>query len=315
MQTDSKKIRIAFFGTPDFTVEFLELFKLQEQRLNFEIALVVTGEDKPFGRGMQLKSPVPKIWGDLNKIKVLQPEKLNSIESELIDFDLFIVIAYGKIIPEKIINLPKFGTINLHYSLLPKWRGASPVESAILNNEKVTGITIQQMVYKLDAGNILFQEEMQVLDTETTTELRNKLNNKARDIFPEFLNKLFSTSPSSGSLTLQRRGELGQVQDESLATKCGKFSKQDFNITEDLVERNLEKIYRKYKAFDRKIYFLYRRTLPHPASPYKGEERVRIKITSMTRDEDGEIKILRVLPESKKEISLKEFEKAFGKIF
>ena len=185
-----KDKRIAFFGTPDFTVEFLELFK----SIGLDISLIVTGEDRPFGRGMQLKSPAPKIWAEENSIKFLQPKKLDQefygqLKNE--NWDLFIVIAYGKIIPENVINLPKFGTINLHYSLLPKYRGASPVEAAILNNEVETGLTIQQMVYKLDAGDILYQEKLVIDKEDTASILRNKLNEKAIEIFPDFLDSLF----------------------------------------------------------------------------------------------------------------------------
>lgn len=275
-----KNKKIAFFGTPDFVVEFLKLFKT----LNLNLELIVTGEDKPFGRGMQMKSPAAKKFGEENNIKVLQPKKLSEIESELQDFDLFIVIAYGKIMPERIINLPKHGTINLHYSLLPKYRGASPVETAILIGDTETGITIQQMVYKLDAGNILYQEQVEILETETTTELRNRLNEEAIRIFPNFLGDFFSE-------------KIAPIpQNDSLSTSCGKFSKQDFDVTQDLKTNNLDLVYKKFKAFDKRIYFFH--------------NSLRIKITDMNSNE-----ILKVLPESKKEISITDFENSYGKIF
>ena len=186
--SNSKNKKIAFFGTPSFTVDFLEMFK----KNGFDISLVVTGEDRPSGRGMQVRPPGPKLWAIENNVKFLQPQKLSGIVDDLQGFDLFIVIAYGKIIPEKIINLSKQGTINLHYSLLPKYRGASPVETAILNGEKETGITIQQMVDQLDAGNILLQEKLKIEANETTTELRARLNQKALELFPSFLEKYFN---------------------------------------------------------------------------------------------------------------------------
>lgn len=275
--------RIAFFGTPQFTVEFLELFK----SLNLEIAVVVTGEDKPVGRGMQMRSPGPKVWGEKNNIQVLQPKKLDddfyNILSSL-NIDLSIVIAYGKIIPERVINVPKLGTINLHYSLLPKYRGASPVESAILNNESVTGITIQQMVYKLDAGDILFQEEVNIGENDTTSDLRGKLNARALEIFPQFLNNLFE-------------GKITPIpQNESEATSCGKFIKDDLNVTLELQNKDLEGMYRKYRTFDKKIFFF--------------KNGLRIKITNMNKNG-----IQALLPESKKEISAKDFENSYGEMF
>jgi methionyl-tRNA formyltransferase len=280
--------KIAFFGTPDFVVEFLELFKT----LNLNLELIVTGEDKPFGRGMQMKSPAAKKFANENKIKVLQPKKLSEIENELNDFDLFIVIAYGKIMPERIINLAKHGTINLHYSLLPKYRGASPVETAILNGDTKTGITIQQMVYKLDEGDILYQEKIDILETETTSELRNRLNKRAIEIFPEFLEEFFQGKIPPHS------------QDNSLATTCGKFSKLDFDVTTDLKTNNFDLVYKKFKAFDKRIYFFHA-TPPNPLSK-EGGHQLRIKITDMDSTQ-----ILKVIPESRKEISYKDFNNSF----
>jgi len=278
-----KDKRIAFFGTPDFTVEFLELFK----SIGLDISLIVTGEDRPFGRGMQLKSPAPKIWAEENSIKFLQPKKLDQefygqLKNE--NWDLFIVIAYGKIIPENVINLPKFGTINLHYSLLPKYRGASPVEAAILNNEVETGLTIQQMVYKLDAGDILYQEKLVIDKEDTASILRNKLNEKAIEIFPDFLDSLFGNEIEKNK------------QEDSMATSCGKFKKEDLDVTKDISENNFENIWTKYKAYDKKIFFF--------------QNNLRVKITEMSSTE-----ISKVLPESKKEISKLEYETSFGKIF
>lgn len=283
--------KIAFLGTPDFTVDFLELFK----GIGLNVELIVTGEDKPHGRGMQIKSLGPKIWGDTNNIKVLQPkkldqefiEKLRESEAEK-PWDLFIVIAYGKIIPEEVINMPEHGTINLHYSLLPKYRGASPVESAILNGDKETGITVQQMVYKLDAGDILFQEKVSINDEDTTSILRDKLNKRAIEIFPEFLENFFG-----GKFTPTK-------QDESQASSCGKFKKEDLDVTLDIKNNDLKNIWKKYRAYDKKVFFF--QTV--------NDKKVRVKITEMSADE-----ILKVLPESKKEITKLEFEKSFGEIF
>lgn len=280
-----KNKKVAFFGTPDFTVEFLELFKT----LGLNISLIVTGEDKPVGRGQQIKSPAPKVFAEQNGIKGFQPRKLSEVEHELAGFDLFIVIAYGKIIPEKIINLPKFGTINLHYSLLPKYRGASPVETAILNCDTETGITIQQMVYKLDAGNILFQDKINIYEDETIAALRERLNKKAIEIFPEFLVNFFSEKMT------------GTMQDESSVTNCGKFTKQDLDVTGDLKSKNLDLVYKKYKAFNKKVFFFHKTS---------SQNLIRVKITEMKKGE-----ILKVLPESRKEISVKDFENSFGKIY
>ena len=315
-----KNKRIAFFGTPDFTVEFLDLFK----KLGLDLSLIVTGEDKPVGRGMLMKSPGPKKWAEKSpalttfvstslskevntdkEIIILQPKKLDEefwqllkTEHEKENFDLFIVIAYGKIIPERIINLPRYGTINLHYSLLPKYRGASPVESSILNGDIETGITIQQMVYKLDAGNVLYQEKIEIREEETANELRERMNKRALEILPDFLSDFFLPSLEVGWSISPTGGVSCEVQDESQATVCGKFSKDDFDVTKDIQTKNIEVLFKKYRAFNKKIYFFF------------GEKNLRVKITEMSKNE-----ILKVLPESRKEITLRDFENSFGKIF
>lgn len=282
--------KIAFFGTPDFTVDFLKTFK----SAGFMISLVVTNEDKPQGRGQVITPPLPKRWAQDNHIVCLQPKTLDAdFTSELkkTDWDLFIVIAYGKIIPEEIINLPKHGTINLHYSLLPKYRGASPVESAILNDETQTGISIQQMKFKLDAGDILLQSKVNIDDALTSNELRNVLNRKAIDIFPTFLDEFLSNKIVS----------IPQNEDE--ATNCSKFTKADLDVSTELAKGDLEPVYKKYKAHDKKIFFFQKNK----------SKDIRVKITDMTKTENG-IQIQKLLPESKKEITLIEFERAMGKI-
>src|SRR3989344_2265054 len=135
-----------FFGTPEVASETLEILK----KSGFLPTLIITSPDKPKGRKMAV-SPTPvKTWAIENSIPFLQPDKLDedfANKLSAISYQLSVVVAYGKIIPESILNMPKLGSINIHYSLLPKYRGASPVESAILNGETETGVTIQQIKY------------------------------------------------------------------------------------------------------------------------------------------------------------------------
>ena len=226
-------MKIAFFGTPAFTTDFLN--KLTEA--GFKPSLVVTNPDRPSGRGMTLRSPEPKIWADGHSTQVLQPEKLgeeffNTLSKET--WDLFVVVAYGKIIPENIINLPKYGTINVHYSLLPKYRGATPVESAILNGDETTGVVIQQMRYKLDTGPVLMKKEISIDSTDTTLSLREKLNSEALTMLPVVLEKI-----SSGTIESEDQTEEG-------ASHCKKISKED-----GLLDLNDSPILndRKYRAY------------------------------------------------------------------
>ncbi len=226
-------MNIAFFGTPDFTNGFLDTLVKD----GFTPSLIVTNPDRPSGRGMTLKSPEPKVWADNHGIQVLQPEKLdeeffNTISKE--PWDLFVVVAYGKIMPERIITLPKYGTINIHYSLLPKYRGATPVESAILNGDEATGVTVQQMRFKLDTGPILISKEVSITPEDTTLTLREKLNTEALALLPEVLRKI-----ENGTIEPKEQSEEG-------ASHCKKIAKEDglINLDDDGILND-----RKYRAY------------------------------------------------------------------
>lgn len=148
--------KFAYFGTPPFAVRVLE--ELEER--NLLPSLIVTAPDKKAGRGLCLTPPAVKAWAEKKGIPFIQPKSLKEIPAELKDnFDYFAVAAYGKILQKDLIELPKHGTINVHPSLLPKYRGASPVEGQILGDEKHIGVTIMQMDEELDHGGILLQKE------------------------------------------------------------------------------------------------------------------------------------------------------------
>jgi methionyl-tRNA formyltransferase len=273
-------MNIAFFGTPGFTTDFLDTLVAAD----YSPSLVVTAPDRPVGRGMVMTSPEPKVWAEKNNIKVLQPEKLDDAffeELSKTEWDLFVVIAYGKIIPQRIIDLPKFGTINVHYSLLPKYRGATPTESAILNGDAVTGVTIQQMVYKLDAGNILSSTEVAIDTTDTTLTLRDKLNQEALILLPATIKQIFE-----GTVT-------AVVQDESLVTTCGKFTKDmgEINLHDDAVVND-----RKYRAYTGSI------------GTYFFDNGKRIKITK-AHLADGQFAIDEVIPENGKRMQWYRYKK------
>lgn len=264
-------MKIAFFGTPGFTTDFIEALV----QAGYSPALIVTAPDRPVGRGMVMTSPGPKLWAEKHTVKVLQPEKLDDAFFEEVsktEWDLFVVVAYGKIMPERVINLPKYGTINVHYSLLPKYRGATPTESAILNGDAVTGVTIQQMVYKLDAGDILSSKEIAIDQTDTTLTLRDKLNTEALILLPQTIKQIVD-----GTIT-------PVVQDESLMTTCGKFSKDmgELNLADDGVLND-----RKYRAYTGSIgtYF------------FDGDTRIKITKAHLA---DGTFVIDEIIPENGK---------------
>lgn len=215
-----------------------------------------------------------------NNIPYLQPEKLDyefSHKLSTIDYQLSIVVAYGKIIPEDIIKLPKLGSINIHYSMLPKYRGASPVESAILNGDTETGVSIQQMQYKMDSGPIIITEKTEIFPNEKAQELRTRLIKIGGELLvktlPDFIYKKTKTTP----------------QDETAATFCKKIKKEDGLI--DLND-NGKINYNKFRA-----YATWPRT-------YFFESGKRIIITDAAL-EDGSFIIKKVIPEGKKEADYK----------
>jgi len=170
------KIRTIFIGTPDFAVPCLK--KLVSQK-DIELVLVITQEDKPVGRKKTITAPpVKKIAQELN-LPILQPKKLKDDEVlqkiKETNPELIIVAAYGKIIPKSILDLPKYGTLNIHASLLPKYRGASPIQNVIVNGEKETGITIMLLDKEMDHGDVLTQEKITITDNETAGSLFEKL--------------------------------------------------------------------------------------------------------------------------------------------
>ena len=285
----SEKLNFVFWGTPDVASDNLEILKQNGYMPSF----IVTSPDKPQGRKMLITPPPVKFWAEKNNIPYIQPEKLDEeLHSRLkaLSCNLFIVVAYGKIIPENILNMPKFGSINIHYSLLPKYRGASPVESAILNGDTETGVTIQKIVYKMDAGPIIVTEKINILPEETAPELRKQLIKIGGDLLVKILNTptAYGTSPYIGG------GWEGIIQDESQATYCKKIKKEDglIDINGDAVKN-----YNKFRAsavWPRTFFF-------------KNNKRIIITDAVFL---NSQFVIKKVLPEGKKEIKYEDFLKA-----
>ncbi|MCX7205397.1 MAG: methionyl-tRNA formyltransferase [Proteobacteria bacterium] len=168
-------MKIIFAGTPDFAACALQALI----DAGHEIALVLTQPDRPAGRGMKLNASAVKILAEKHGISVYQPEKLRTAEQQAplaaIDADVMIVAAYGLILPQVVLDLPKLGCLNIHGSLLPRWRGAAPIHRAILAGDTATGITIMQMDAGLDTGDMLSIHPMPIEARDTTASLHDKL--------------------------------------------------------------------------------------------------------------------------------------------
>ena len=168
-------MKILYMGTPDFAVLPLEAL----YRDGHEIVLVVTQPDKPKGRGHKLTPPPVKEFALSKNIPVYQPESAKTDDAyeylKSFEADVFIVAAYGQILPQRVLDIPKYGCINIHASLLPKYRGAAPIQWSIICGETVTGVTTMQMNAGLDTGDMLVKEEIEIEDSDTGETLHDKL--------------------------------------------------------------------------------------------------------------------------------------------
>ena len=171
-------LKIVFMGTPDFAKESLKALV----EADYDIEAVVTNPDRPKGRGMKMMMSEVKQYAVEQGIqKIYQPEKVKNNEEfinelKAINPDLIVVVAYGKILPQEILDIPKYGSINVHGSLLPKYRGAAPIQWAVLNGDKVTGVTTMYMGAGMDTGDMILKEEVEIGEDETTGELWDRLS-------------------------------------------------------------------------------------------------------------------------------------------
>src|SRR5579884_1251434 len=227
--------KLVFCGTPRFAVPTFE--KLLES--GFDIRLVLTQPDRPRGRGLQLIASPVKDAALRRSIPVYQPEKIKQNEElraklEEIAPAAIIVVGYGRIIPGWMLQLPKYGNINLHASLLPKYRGAAPIQWAIANGESVTGVTTMRIDEGLDTGDILLQEEVAILDEDTSETVAPRLAAIGADLMTETLRGL-----AAGSIKPRR-------QNDAEATLAPVLNKEDGRID---FNRTAQEIYNRLRGF------------------------------------------------------------------
>ncbi len=224
-------MKIVFFGTPDFAVESLS--KLNEKH---EIVMVVTKPDAKKSRGHKLSPSAVKRFALLEGLSVITPEVLDTTFVNILKElkpDVFVVVAYGKILKESIINIPRYGSINIHASLLPKYRGASPLQSALLHGDKVSGVTIMTIDKQLDSGDILLKKEIDITQHNLSS-LHDALASLGSEAILEVLDNI--------TYYIDNR----EKQDDSKASYCKKINKADGQINWD---DSAESIYNKIRAF------------------------------------------------------------------
>lgn len=230
-------MKIIFAGTPHFAEQALKAL-LQKQ---IEVVAVLTQPDRPAGRGMQLKPSPVKQLAEQNGLPVLQPLSLKNaeIQQQLSAYgaDLMIVAAYGLILPQAVLQLPRLGCLNIHASLLPRWRGAAPIQRAILAGDAETGITIMQMDVGLDTGGMLLKKSCPIEKQDTADTLHDKLAGLGANAISE-------------ALDLLEQGKLNAIpQDNQLATYAAKLTKEEAQLDWTREAPELERMVRGYNPF------------------------------------------------------------------
>ena len=224
-------MKILFMGTPDFAKESLE--NLYNEK--YEICGVVTTPDRPGGRGMKLISSPVKQYAQEKQLKIFQPEKITNnkeFKDEIKNLkpDLVCVVSYGVILPKSFLKIPKFGCINVHPSMLPKYRGPAPIQWSILNGDKITGVTIMYLNEQMDAGDIIMQEEVEIDDYETTGELWNRLSTIGAKLLIKSVRKI-----EDGTVSRTKQSE-----EFTIAPMLNKeMSKIDWNLKTSIEIKNL----------------------------------------------------------------------------
>ncbi len=285
------KPSFVFFGTPHFAEIILDELLAK----GFIPELIIAQEDKPKGRGLVMTPPETKIWAEKHNVPVYQPKTLRDGEALRIlkekepqtGWDLFIVAAYGKIIPKEILEYPKHQTLNVHPSLLPKLRGSSPIQGAILEEEN-TGVTIMRIDEELDHGPIVMQRSVLI------------------EPWPPYREVLEKTLAHEGGRLLAEiipewtQGTLKEIpQNDSLATFTKRIQKEDALLNlDDNPERNLRKI-RAYSGWPNAYAFFETKS---------GKKRVIIK---SAHTENNSLTLERVIPEGGKEMDFEEFKRGF----
>ena len=233
----SDSLRIIFAGTPDFAARHLDALLSS----GHEVVGVFTQPDRPAGRGNKLTPSPVKVLAEQHQIPVFQPKSLRPQENQHLvadlNADVMVVVAYGLILPKAVLDMPRLGCVNVHGSLLPRWRGAAPIQRALWAGDSETGVTIMQMDVGLDTGDMMHKISCPIEATDTSASLYNKL----AELGPQ---GLLITLQQLGAGTVQR-----EVQDEALVTYAEKLSKEEARLDWSLSAEQLERCIRAFNPW------------------------------------------------------------------
>lgn len=311
-------MKIVYMGTAEFAKKPLE--KLLKTK--HEISLVITNEDKPYGRGKKLKPSCIKELALANSIEVLTPKSLKKEEGKIvleklkeIAPDIIVVCAYGKILPKGIIEAAKYGTINIHGSLLPEYRGAAPIQRAVLDGKEKTGVTIMYVDEGLDTGDMILKEEVEIRKNDTTATMFEKLSEVGAELLIKAIKKI-----EDG--TAQRI-----KQDESIATYAKMLEKEEayisFEDTSKIISdkvRGMNGALTAKAIFEDKTYKIYEIEIVEENEIEKIEKENNVSLTSLepgkylitkkniyVKSGDGVIKLKKIQAPNKKKMSVHDF--------
>ncbi len=226
-------MKIVYMGTPDFSVEVLKSLINNK----YDVCLVVTQPDKEVGRGKKVTYTKVKEYALANSLEVLQPDNINDAAFEIAKYnpDFIITCAYGQILGEKVLQIPKVRALNVHASLLPKHRGGAPIHRAILNGDSVTGVSIMEMVKRMDAGDVFDFVEVEILDSDNLKSLHDKLAIAGGKLLTDVIDKIYKNSI------------VPVKQDETKATYSPNIAKEERHLLFNDTSRN---IFNKVRAFN-----------------------------------------------------------------
>lgn len=293
-KTESK---IIYFGSSNFSVYVLDELK----KLGVIPSLIITTPDKPQGRKLVLQPNVVKTWAIQNNVSFFDQgkldhdfiEKLNN-ESEKMGVSTFVVASYGKIIPQEVLDIPIKGTLNIHPSLLPRYRGASPLPTAILDDTKNTGITIMKLDALMDHGPIVAQEHINIVEWPTYEKFEEMMARAGAKLLAETLPKWIS-------------GDIKAIeQDHATATYTKKIQKEDALIDAEILNIDNVSSVDQYTIF-RKIQAYHEWPQAYFFADRKGQE-IRVKITAADYT-NGRLLVQKVIPEGGKEMSYDDFKR------
>lgn len=301
-------MKVVFMGTPDFGVATLESIIAA----GHQVAAVVTQPDKPKGRGKEMQFTPVKEEALKYGIPVFQPEKIKEPEAvatlKKLDADIAVVVAFGQIVSKEILEMYPYGCINVHASLLPAYRGAAPYQWAVINGEKVSGVTVQQMNEGVDTGDIISQKQVEIASDETAGSLYDKLSVAGAELCVETLRAL-----ENGTAVFTK-------QDETKSSHAKKLTKQSGDIDWTMPAEKIEQLIRglnpwpsAYTKLDGRILKIWKAEVISESGNHNPGETVKYdKKTWLIQTGEGLLSLKEVQLEGKKRMGIEEFLRGFS---